>query len=230
MLARSAQVWPNFGPTSLCGLVEPRWYATPTDGFRFTSTGRPHLRLRADAPAGQRAGGGRASGHAHRGWHCHLQIQARYAALRRRSWARSGPDMRPHPRRVAACTQLVLQVGARLLRVFIDASAPGAGCRAPTASRPTRRWHPPKTASFSTRMTFSQWWAAVTAAARPDAPEPMTSRSQASGARSALVMAGRLGGFMRPAAPAHVGWPPARGARARLHQPSWPASASALQG
>ncbi|MND97067.1 hypothetical protein D3C76_561220 [compost metagenome] len=37
---------------------------------------------------------------------------------------------------------------------------------------------PPKTASFSTRMTFCPCQAAVTAADNPAAPEPMTRTSQ----------------------------------------------------
>ena len=36
---------------------------------------------------------------------------------------------------------------------------------------------PPSTGAFSATMTFSPWWAAVTAADSPAAPPPTTSRS-----------------------------------------------------
>ena len=51
---------------------------------------------------------------------------------------------------------------------------------------------PPSTDAFSATMTFSPWYAAVTAADRPAAPPPITSRSQSDAVAPGAASFGRF--------------------------------------
>jgi hypothetical protein len=90
--------------------------------------------------------------------------------------------------RLEVLAQLVFQVGARQCHVFDDAGATGQGLQGTQAQPPDHAVAPPKTASFSTTMTFRPCHAAVTAADKPAAPEPTISTSQSMSGSSAGIV------------------------------------------